>query len=51
MGNYGGGHYIAIIKRQNKFFICKDNTITELIDLNIFEKVTPMLMFYTIHQN
>jgi ubiquitin C-terminal hydrolase len=51
MGNYGGGHYIAIIKRQNKFFICNDNTITELIDLNIFEKVTPMLMFYTIHQN
>jgi ubiquitin C-terminal hydrolase len=51
MGSYGGGHYIAIIKRQNKFFICNDNTITELIDLNIFEKVTPMLMFYTIHQN
>lgn len=51
LGSYGGGHYIAIIKRQNKFFMCNDSNITELKDLDIFEKVTPMLMFYTVHQN
>jgi len=47
MGNYGGGHYLAVIKRQNKFFLCNDNSISELKDMNIFTKMCPMLLFYS----
>jgi|694.fasta_scaffold123779_2 ubiquitin C-terminal hydrolase len=48
MGNYGGGHYISVIKRYDKFFLCNDISISELKDMSIFTKMTPMLLFYSI---
>ena len=47
MGHYGGGHYIAVIKRHNKFFMCNDYSISELKDMDIFTKMCPMLLFYS----
>jgi ubiquitin C-terminal hydrolase len=47
IGNNYGGHYISIVRRNKKLFLCDDNNIIELKDVEIFNRLTPTLVFYT----
>ena len=38
MGGANGGHYISIIKLDNKWFCCNDNSVNEINNITNFLK-------------
>ena len=34
MGNTGGGHYISLVNKNNKWMLCNDSSISEISDIS-----------------
>jgi len=34
MGNVGGGHYVNIVRKNNKYYMCNDSNISEINNIN-----------------
>lgn len=49
IGHLNGGHYIAIVKKNNDFYVCNDHSISKLTNNQFFSTHIPLLLFYTIH--
>jgi len=47
MGNLNDGHYISIIQKKNKWYLCNDNTINEINDnkLQNYLSISYILLF------
>lgn len=45
IGNLNGGHYISCINRNNKWFMCDDDRITELNNISSFLERSYILLF------
>jgi ubiquitin C-terminal hydrolase len=41
------GHYIAVIKYNQSFYICDDESISKMKNMDLFDHHTPVLLFYT----
>jgi ubiquitin C-terminal hydrolase len=41
------GHYIAVIKYKQSFYICDDESISKMKNMDLFVHHTPVLLFYT----
>ena len=41
------GHYISVIKYNHLFYICDDESITKMKNMDLFNHHTPVLLFYT----
>ena len=42
------GHYVAVIKYNQLFYVCDDESITQMKNMDLFDHHTPVLLFYTL---
>lgn len=47
IGSEFNGHYISVVKKKNRYFLCDDVTVTEIQNGDIFRRLIPTLLFYT----
>lgn len=47
IGSEFNGHYISVVKKKNRYFLCDDVSVTEMQSGDIFRRLVPTLLFYT----
>jgi len=50
IGSEFNGHYISVVKKNGRYFLCDDVNITEMRNGDIFRRLIPTLLFYTTVQ-
>ncbi|NBP57248.1 hypothetical protein EBU71_12090 [bacterium] len=50
IGSEFNGHYISVVKKNGRYFLCDDVNITEMRNGDIFRRLIPTLLFYTAVQ-
>ena len=48
IGSEFNGHYISVVKKKGRYFLCDDVNITEMRSGDIFRRLVPTLLFYTV---
>lgn len=46
-----GGHYFCYIRRNNKWFICDDESVQEISDKKIFDENAYLLFYRKVIEN